>query len=77
MILLCTVSRNSSEARRNSNSYTIQDKNLVLAKPNQLKRLKHPNRTVNPQVFVKTAINSNIAVFFYTTKIAIPPNPID
>ena len=30
-----------------------------------MKKIKHPNRTVNPQVFVKTTINSNIAVFFY------------
>ena len=34
---------------------------------------------VNSQVFVKTAINSNIAVFFLSdissTKIAIPPSP--
>ena len=30
-----TVYRNSFEARRNSNSYTIEDKSLVLAKPNQ------------------------------------------
>ena len=61
-----TVSRNSFEARRNSNNYTIEDKSLLLAKPNQWKRSKHPNRTVNPQVLVKTAINSIIAVFFYT-----------
>ena len=48
------------------NSYTTVDKNLVLAKKST-KNIKHPNRTViNPQAFVKTMINSNIAIFFYT-----------
>ena len=34
-------------------SYTTEDKSLVNAKPNQQKRLKHPNSTVNPQAFCK------------------------
>ena len=53
--------------QKNSNSYTIEEKSLVLAKPiaNQWKRSKHSNRTVNPQGFVKTVINSDIVVFFY------------
>ena len=50
-----------------SNSYTTEDKSLVLAKPNQRKRSKHPNRTVNPQAFLKTVINGNIVHrIFYT-----------
>ena len=62
-----TVSRNSFEARRIVIA-TLLKTNVwyLLAKPNQRKRLKHPNRAVNLQVFVKTAINSNIMVFFHT-----------
>ena len=37
----------------------------MVAKPNKRKRSKRSNRTVNPQAFVRTAISSNIAVFFY------------
>ena len=46
-----------------NNRCTTEDKRLVLANPNKLKRSNHPNRTVNPQAFVKTAINRNIAFF--------------
>ena len=44
----------------------IEDKSLVLATPKQRKRLKHLNRTVNPQAFVKTLINRDILVSLYT-----------
>ena len=39
-----------------SNSYTTEDKSLVLAKTKSMKKSKHSNRTVNLQAFVKTAI---------------------
>ena len=47
-------------------AYSTEGKSLVLTIPNKWKRFKHPNRTVNPQAFVNTAINSNIEVFFHT-----------
>ena len=58
------VSRNSFGRPRTNNSYTTEDKSLVLAKQNQRKRSKHSNRTVNLQAFVKTEINNNTSVFF-------------
>jgi len=57
---------NSFEYREIGITYTTEDKSLVLGEPNQWKRLKIPNRTVNPQAFVKSTINSNIADFCYT-----------
>ena len=41
-------------------------KNAWYLQTKSTKRLKHPNRTVNLQAFVKIAINSNITAFFYT-----------
>ena len=59
-----TVTKNSFEARRIVIATLLKTK--VWYMQNQInERSKHPNRTVNPQVFITTAKNSNIAVFLY------------
>ena len=47
----------------------MKTKSLVLAKPNQRKRSKHPNRTVNSQAFVKTTIKKLIVISRYFSMI--------
>ena len=66
-----TEFRNFFEAKRLVIAILLKTKPGI-CKPNQWKRSKHSNRTVNSQAFVKTAINSNITVFLYTIYQAQP-----
>ena len=70
MVLSCL--ENSYEARRLVIANT-EGKSLVLAKPNQRKRSKRSNSTVNPQAFVKTMISSRPVCAWFLEIIFILP----